>query len=138
MDKPRFILDSNILIDVLNGRLDLPAFLDTLPDCELYINPVVWVETLAKPDMTGNEETEARALLTWFLWADSNASVLDETVLIRRTNPRAMLLPDALIAASAISLKATVLSNDPHLRDFQRAGYAARPVFPDIHEYKGA
>jgi hypothetical protein len=36
MDKPRFMLDSNILIDVLNGRLDLAAFLDTLPDCELY------------------------------------------------------------------------------------------------------
>jgi predicted nucleic acid-binding protein len=84
--------------------------------------------------MTENEEAEARALLSWFLWADINASVLDETVLIRRTNPRAMLLPDALIAASAISLKATVLSNDPHLKDFRREGYAAQPVSPDLHE----
>jgi predicted nucleic acid-binding protein len=39
-----------------------------------------------------------------------------------------MLLPDAIIAATAISLNATVLSNDPHLRDFQWEGYAALPV----------
>jgi predicted nucleic acid-binding protein len=134
MSKPRFMLDSNVLIDTLNHKLDLSAFLDTLPDCELYINPVVWVETLAKPDMTGVEDAEARALLSWFLWADIDVSVLDETVLIRRANPRTMFLPDALIAASAISLKATVLSNDPHLRDFQREGYAAQPVVPFTHE----
>jgi predicted nucleic acid-binding protein len=134
MHKPRFMLDSNVLIDALNHKLDLLAFLDTLPDCELYINPVVWIETLAKPDMTGDEEAEALSLLSWFLWADIDASVLDETVLIRRANPRAMLLPDALIAASAISLKATVLSNDPHLPDFQREGRAAQPVVPAVYE----
>jgi hypothetical protein len=58
MDDPRFLLDSNILIDTLNRKLDLLAFLDTL---------------------------------------------------------------------SAIILNATVLSNDPHLRDYRRLGYMARP-----------
>jgi predicted nucleic acid-binding protein len=38
-----------------------------------------------------------------------------------------LLLPDALIAATALSLNATVISNDPHLRDFQWPGYSARP-----------
>ena len=37
-DKPRFILDSNVLIDSLNKVLDLEAVLDELPDCEIYIN----------------------------------------------------------------------------------------------------
>jgi predicted nucleic acid-binding protein len=32
----------------------------------------------------------------------------------------------ALIAASAITLNATVLSNDSHLRDYKRSGYTAR------------
>jgi predicted nucleic acid-binding protein len=130
MGKPRFMLDSNVLIDILNHRLDLLSFLDTLPDCELYINPIVWVETLAKPDMTREEEAEARVLLSWFLWADIDASVLDKTIFIRRANPRTMLLPDALVAALAITLNATVLSNDPHLRDFRWEGYAALSVVP--------
>jgi predicted nucleic acid-binding protein len=51
-------------------------------------------------------------------------SVRETTVQIRRA--KELRLPDALIAASAITLNATVLSNDPHLRDYQRAGYTAR------------
>ena len=37
MDKPRFLLDSNVIIDTLNHKLDLQAFLDDFPDCEIYI-----------------------------------------------------------------------------------------------------
>jgi predicted nucleic acid-binding protein len=128
MDKPRFILDSNILIDTLNHKLDLLVFLDTLPECELYINLVVEIETLAKPDMTAEEEAEAYALLASFKWAEIDSLTRDETVRIRRG--KSLLLPDALIAASAIVLNATVISNDPHLRDFQWPGYAAKPCVP--------
>jgi predicted nucleic acid-binding protein len=53
-------------------------------------------------------------------------STLDEAIRIRRT--RDLKLPDALIAASAVMLHAAVLSNDPHLRDFQWKGYQALPV----------
>ena len=52
-------------------------------------------------------------------------SVREIAVQIRRA--KELRLPDALIAASAITLNATVLSNDPHLLDYQRADYAARP-----------
>jgi predicted nucleic acid-binding protein len=41
--------------------------------------------------------------------------------------PRFLLDSNVLIAASAIILNATVLSNDPHLRDFEREGYSALP-----------
>jgi predicted nucleic acid-binding protein len=70
MDKPRFLLDSNILIGILNHKLDLLAFVDTLPDCEIYINPVVEIEVLAKEGMSVQEEAEARALLGSFKWAE--------------------------------------------------------------------
>jgi predicted nucleic acid-binding protein len=123
MDTPRFIVDSNILIDTLNHRLDLLAFLDTLGECEAYINLIIEVEVLSKPDMTAAEEAEARALLDCFRWADFDPAVRQEAVRIRRSKD--LLLPDALIAASAIVLGATVISNDPHLRDYTRPGYAA-------------
>jgi predicted nucleic acid-binding protein len=51
----------------------------------------------------------------------------NEAIRIRRGNAKSVLLPDALIAANAISLNATVLSDDPHLRDFKWPGYTARP-----------
>jgi len=119
------LLDSNILIDTLNHRLNLPAFLDTLPDCEIYINPVVEIEVLAKAGMSEQEEASARILLDSFKWAEVDKSVCEITIQIRRA--KELRLPDALIAATAITLNATVLSNDPHLRDYHRLGYTAMP-----------
>ena len=124
MDKKRFFLDSNVLIDTLNRKLNLLAFLDNFPDCETYINLVVEIEVLAKAGMGEREEAEVRALLNSFKWAEIDKSVRETAVQIRRA--KELRLPDALIAASAITLNATVLSNDPHLRDYQRAGYTAR------------
>jgi len=124
MSKTRFFLDSNVIIDALSRKLDLLAFLESFPGCEIYINPVVAIEVLAKADMSKDEEAAARALLDSFKWIEIDKTVCDVTVQIRRV--KELRLPDALIAASAITLNATVLSNDSHLRDYQRAGYAVR------------
>jgi len=124
MDKIRFMLDTNVIIDTLNDDLDLLAFLETFPNCEIYINPVVAIEVLAKADMSKDEETAARALLDSFKWIEIDKTVCEIAVQIRKT--KKLRLPDALIAASAITLNAIVLSNDSHLRDYHRLGYTAR------------
>jgi len=126
MDKIRFMLDTNVIIDTLNNNLDLLAFLQSFPGCEVYINPVVAIEVLAKADMSENEEAAARALLDSFKWAEIDKTVCDIAVQIRRA--KELRLPDALIAASAITLNAAVLSNDSHLRDYRRAGYTVYTV----------
>jgi predicted nucleic acid-binding protein len=124
VDKPRFFLDSNVIIEHLNKQLDLYAFLDQFPLCEVYINLVVEIEALAKPGISADEESETRAFLSRFKWVEIDRVTREEAICIRRD--KSLLLPDALIAASAIVLKATVLSNDPHLRDYQQPRYSAR------------
>ena len=126
MNKPRFLLDTNVIIDALNGKFDLLAFLDTLPDCEIYINPIMKIEVLAKAGMSEREEALARSFLDSFGWAEIDKPTCETAIQIRRT--KELLLPDVIIAASAIALNATVLSNDPHLRDYQRNGYTASAV----------
>jgi len=123
MSKSRFFVDSNVIIDTLSRKLDLLAFLDDFPDCEVFINLIVEIEVLSKNNMSEREEAEARALLNSFKYAEIDKPVCDLAVQIRRA--KELRLPDALIAASAITLNATVLSNDSHLRDYQRAGYTA-------------
>jgi predicted nucleic acid-binding protein len=124
MDTFRFMLDSNVIIDNLSRSLDLFAFLADFPNCEVFINPVVAIEVLAKAGMSKDDEANARALLDSFKWTEIDKAVCEIAVQIRRA--KELRLPDALIAASAIILNATVLSNDSHLRDYQRSGYTAR------------
>ena len=126
MDKKRFMLDTNVIINTLNNKLDLLAILDSLGDCELYINPVVAIEVLAKTDMREQEETAARTLLDSFKWAEIDKPTCETTIQIRRS--KGLRLPDALIAASAITLNAIVISNDSHLLDFKHTGYSAIAV----------
>jgi predicted nucleic acid-binding protein len=126
MDKPRFVLDASVLIGYLNHKVDLFAFLEAQGECEIFTTLVSEIETLAKPGMTREEETEVWTVLRCFKRVEIDDAIRDLTVQIRRT--KKLLLPDALVAASALSLNATVLSNDPHLRDYQRNGYKARSV----------
>jgi predicted nucleic acid-binding protein len=126
METKRFMLDTNIIIGVLNNSLNLREFLEAFPDSEIYINPVVFVEVLAKANMDKTAEAEARSMLALFHFAEINVEIAEIAISIRRT--KKMLLPDVLIAASAIALNATVLSNDPHLRDYVYPGYAAMAV----------
>ena len=123
MDKPRFLLDSSVIIDTLNRKLDLLSFLDTFPDCEAYISPVVMIEVLSKADMSRHEEVSARLLLDSFILAEIDKPICEAAIKIRRS--RELRFPDALIAASAIILNATVLSNDSHLLNYQQIGYKA-------------
>jgi predicted nucleic acid-binding protein len=126
MAKPAFLPDSNIFISHLNGELDIDAFFAGQPDCDKYVNRIVEIEVLAKPGISMAEETEAKTLLAQFKRIDMTDAMRDEAARIRRT--KKLHLPDAIIAAAAICLNATVLSNDPHLRDYHRSGYTARPV----------
>ena len=126
MGKPRFLLDSNAIINTLNRKLDLLAYLDTFPDCEIYINPLIKIEVLAKADMSEHEEAEARALLDSFKLAEIDNSICEIAIQIRRS--KELRLPDAIIAASAIALNATVLSDDLHLLNYKCPGYAVKAI----------
>jgi len=123
MGDRRFVLDSNALIDTLNQKLDLLAFLSAFPSCEAYINMIVAIEVLSKPSMDEREEADVRALLESLKWAEIDRNVCEIAVKIRRAG--GLRLPDALIAATSISLSATVVSSDPHLLTFNYPGYSA-------------
>jgi predicted nucleic acid-binding protein len=122
----RFLLDSNVLIDALNGRINLLAFLSSFPDCEVYINLIVEIEVLSKTGMSVREEADIRMLLNSFKWAEIDKPVRETVIQIRKS--KSLRLPDAIIAATSIAIGATVLSNDSHLRDYGYPDYSAVPV----------
>jgi predicted nucleic acid-binding protein len=128
-DKPCFVLDSTTVINHLNKKLDIEAFLTALPEqeAEKIISPVTFMEVLAKSDMTEESEQEARRFLSACKIEDISPAIREETIAIRRANPKKKL-PDCIIAATAIVLKATLLSNDIHLLNFVWPHYKVQAV----------
>ena len=92
------MLDANVVIDTLNDDLVFSAFLADFPNCEVFINPVVAIEVLAKAGMSEDTEAAARALLDSFNWTEIDKTVCEIAVQIRRA--KELRLPNALIAAS--------------------------------------
>ncbi|MDR3172774.1 MAG: PIN domain-containing protein [Treponema sp.] len=115
MDKPFFVLDSMVVINHLNHKFDIDNFLaNTAPDAIKIVSIVTYIETLAKPGMAPLAEQEALVFLASCKIEEISPAIRDETVRLRRINPQRKL-PDYIIAATAVALKTTLLSNDPHL-----------------------
>jgi predicted nucleic acid-binding protein len=126
MDKPRFVLDSTVVINHLNKKLDADTFFSDIPEYELYVSIVTEIEALSKPGMTEEEKQEAKTFLARFRIVNIIPAIKDITIEIRQITK--LRLPDAVIAATAVILNATLLSNDSHhLKKLSWPGYQVKP-----------
>jgi predicted nucleic acid-binding protein len=127
MDKPRFIFDSTVVINHLNKKLNLDDFFAASPESEWLISVITEIEALSKPDMTAEEKQETRKFLARFKAVNIIPAIKDMTIEIRQATR--LKLPDAVIAATAIILNATLLSNDLHfLRTFSWPGLTVQSL----------
>jgi predicted nucleic acid-binding protein len=114
MTKSRFVLDSCVIIKHLNHELDLEAFFAAQGDCEKCVSVIAFIEVMSDPDMTLDEEAAARDFLSGCVFIDITAEVREKAILVRRFKKKTKL-PDCIIAATAITLNATLLSTDDQL-----------------------
>ena len=106
------LLDSNVIIDALNGIED--AVREVLSDPEAVVRVVAWVEVLA--GYRDGADAAARELLKTLTVADLSPAVLEETLSIRRATR--LKLPDAIILATARVHGLTLSTRNT--RDFDR------------------
>jgi predicted nucleic acid-binding protein len=112
-----------MVIKHLNHELDLEDFFSVQGEYEKCLSVITFIETLANPDMTGEEEAAARDFLSGCAVIDITPEIREKVILIRRFR-KSLKLPDAIIAASAIELKATLLSTDTHFKGFSWPGFS--------------
>ncbi len=118
-----FLLDTTLLLDFANGRDGAVDLVDRLfEDGEtLYTCDVITCESLS-----GGGETERRVIrgvldaLEYVALAPEGARWAAESRRFGRSAPGARSLADALIAATAWSLDAALVTRNP--RDFERQG----------------
>ena len=101
----RFLLDTNAVIYLVSGRLVFP-----LPEGQYSVSIITEIELLSFSGLSAEEEQKIRELLLLLDRVHLTDAVRDETIKLRRKNR--LKLPDAIIAASALTHGAILLTND--------------------------
>jgi predicted nucleic acid-binding protein len=101
----RYLLDTNTIIYLVNGRLALP-----LPDGKYSVSIITEIELLSFSGISAQEDHKIRDLLFLLERIQLTDAVRDETIRLRRNNK--LKLPDAIIAASALTQDVVLLTND--------------------------
>lgn len=104
----KYLLDTNALIYLQKRKLA-----NSLPVGSYAYSVISEIELLSWPQMQPEHELVWRGLLALLHRVELDAAVRETTIRLRRE--RRLKLPDALIAASALTLDATLLTNDQQL-----------------------
>ena len=108
MTVARFVLDTNIILYFLGGRLA-----DHFPAGAYAISVISELELLAYPGLVASEEQRIRDFLADVPITDLTPSVKLHAVNLRKRF--GLKLPDAIVAATALALNAVLLTNDQRL-----------------------
>ena len=103
--EPLILLDTNIVLYFLGGRLAAP-----LPVGQYVVSVITEIELLSYPSISGDEETQISNFLTKITVVGIEVKIKELTIALRKKYR--LRLPDAIIAATAQSLNATLLTND--------------------------
>ncbi|MDR1250224.1 MAG: type II toxin-antitoxin system VapC family toxin [Treponema sp.] len=126
MVKQKYVLDTNVFISFVKGLLGTTPAASLPMDGKIYISVITRIEALAYPQMTAKEEEKIRTVLRHIHVIPLNRKVEENTIRFRAKVK--IKLPDSIISATAITLKAILLSNDSDLLKADWPGLVVRKV----------
>lgn len=104
-----FVLDSCTCMNFLNKKIT------SLPTNDLFVSIITEMEVLAKPDMSSAEEWAVQAFLKSITIIPISDEIKREAIRIRREGSPRPKLPDAIVAATAVILGASLVTADERL-----------------------
>lgn len=109
---PRFVLDTNIALYLLNNRLGQP-----LPPGVYFASVITEMELLSYPQLTDVQIQDVRNFLSSLTLVALDDEIKGLAIQWRRQYK--LKLPDAIIVATTLHLQATLLTNDQQLTKLQ-------------------
>ncbi|MEH2390588.1 MAG: type II toxin-antitoxin system VapC family toxin [Nostoc sp.] len=106
--QPFIFLDTNVVLYFLGGRLVNP-----LPSGQYFISVITEIELLSYPSLSLEEETQIIDFLNKITIIGIDSNIKNLTIAFCKQYK--LRLPDAIIAATAKSLNATLFTNDVRL-----------------------
>lgn len=104
----KFVLDTNAVIYILNGKIVGPA-----PAGECMASVITEIELLSFPSLDKEAEAGIHHLLAAMTIVPLTDAIRDYAITLRRRHR--LKLPDAIIAATALVMNAEPVSNDEPL-----------------------
>ena len=128
MAENRFVLDTNAVIFLTTKGNTVPTDLyNILNKADLFISAITEIELFVKPTMLPDEEEKLRGFITdRLLVIDLTSDVKNKTIELRRAIK--LKLPDCIIAATAITLNAILLTADNELLRLEWPGYNVKDL----------
>lgn len=102
------VLDTNVVLYFLGGRLTNP-----LPSGQYFVSVITEIELLSYPSLSSDEEVQIRDFLAKLTVVELESNIKDLAITFRKQYK--LRLPDAIIAATAQVLNATLFTNDVKL-----------------------
>ena len=115
-----YVLDANVVLYHLSGRLA-----DPLPKGQISVSIVTEIELLAFKSLSREESDRVRAFLSGVAVVPLVNALKQDVVDMRLGGLR---LPDAIIAATALSVNAELLTHDARLLRLTTISVSAPPL----------
>lgn len=123
----KYLFDTNTIVYYLQGRSDWVEFIDNTVMTERTASIISRMELLSYPGISPDEEERIRRFLGALVIMPLNEAIENSTIALRRSTR--LKLPDAIIAATAITLNATLITGDQRLANLEWPGlHTVRPA----------
>jgi predicted nucleic acid-binding protein len=107
----KLVLDTNAVLAIIAGAAIPAVMAERIRRAKSFVSVITRIELFAFSGLEAEEETKIRLFLKKCRVIPLNKKVERATILLRRARPK-LRLPDAIIAATAASLNATLITND--------------------------
>jgi predicted nucleic acid-binding protein len=124
-----FLFDTNILLFTLLDDVSKNYIPVNFKNATLYTSVITRIELLSFQNISIEHETGIKELLTLFQILPLTDIIEKATIQLRRNNSFKVTLPDAIIAASALVVGATLVTNDKQLLKLNWPGLEVRSIF---------
>jgi len=127
MFKPCVVFDTCAMIAIIKNQIGNGSIVSLPANINAMVSVITRIELLSYPDLSASEDQQIRKLLKKRFKVVSLNKKIEQIATLIRAKTR-LKLPDSIIAATAISKKALLISGDTQLLSLKWPGYLIQGI----------
>ncbi|MCL1893710.1 MAG: type II toxin-antitoxin system VapC family toxin [Holophagaceae bacterium] len=117
----RYLFDTNAIVYYLQGHSGWVSWIDNTKMTERFASVITRMELLSFHGISKDEEDRINRFLDDVIVVAFDENIENTAIAMRRA--ARLKLPDAIVAATSVTLEATLITGDQHLKDLDWPGF---------------